>query len=112
MLFQGIGTSIDMKPYIFVIFQGGGGVGPPVPPPSGSAHGAHKYATFGRNKKSFDGHVDYRILIIFFFCNLQLLSSALFIQTQIPAGSVPPVVKWNRLSVLQDPYISYLALVE
>ena len=33
MLFQGIGTRIDMKPYIFVIFQGGGGVGPPAPPP-------------------------------------------------------------------------------
>ena len=34
--FQGIRTSIAKKPYIFVIFQGGGS-GPPVPHP-GSAH--------------------------------------------------------------------------
>ena len=33
--FQGIGTSIARKPYIFVIFQGGGGGGvrPPLSPP-------------------------------------------------------------------------------
>ena len=31
-IFQGIRTSIARKPYIFVIFQGGGGFGPPVPP--------------------------------------------------------------------------------
>ena len=37
MIFQGIRTSIAKKPYIFVIFQGGGGVEPPVLP-SGSAH--------------------------------------------------------------------------
>ena len=37
MIFQGIWTSIAKKPYIFVIFQGGGGAGAqgpdPVPPP-------------------------------------------------------------------------------
>ena len=34
VIFQGIGNSIDKKPYIFVIFQegGGGGSHPPVPP--------------------------------------------------------------------------------
>ena len=33
LVLQGIRTSIAKKPYIFVIFQGGGGVsGPPVPP--------------------------------------------------------------------------------
>ena len=37
MIFQGIGTSFAKKPYIFVIFQGGGESGPPVLP-SGSAH--------------------------------------------------------------------------
>ena len=31
--FQGIWTSIAKKPYIFVIFHGGGGVRPPVSPP-------------------------------------------------------------------------------
>ena len=31
MIFQGIRTSIAKKPFIFVIFQGGGS-GPPVPP--------------------------------------------------------------------------------
>ena len=37
--FKRIQTSISKKPYIFVIFQGGGvGFGPPVPT-SGSAHG-------------------------------------------------------------------------
>ena len=36
LIFQGIGTSIARKPYIFVIFQGGSG--PPVPPPLGSTH--------------------------------------------------------------------------
>ena len=39
VIFQGFRTSIAMKPYIFVIFQGGGGSGPLSPPPSsGSAH--------------------------------------------------------------------------
>ena len=34
MILQGIQTSIAKKPYIFVIFQeGGGGVRTPVPPP-------------------------------------------------------------------------------
>ena len=37
MIFQGIRTSIAKKPYIFVIFHGGGGMEPPVLP-SGSAH--------------------------------------------------------------------------
>ena len=38
MVLQGIQTNIAKKPYIFVIFEGGGGSGPPVPR-SGSAHG-------------------------------------------------------------------------
>ena len=38
VIFQGIWTRIAKKPYIFVIFQGGGGVRTPVPP-SGSVHG-------------------------------------------------------------------------
>ena len=33
MIFQGIRTSIGMKPYIFVIFFRGGGFGPPAPHP-------------------------------------------------------------------------------
>ena len=37
VILQGIRTSIVQKPYIFVIFQGGGGVRTPCPP-SGSAH--------------------------------------------------------------------------
>ena len=33
MIFQGIWTSVAKKPYIFVIFQGGGGgSGPHIPP--------------------------------------------------------------------------------
>ena len=32
MIFQGMWTSIVKKPFIFVIFQGGGGSGPPAPP--------------------------------------------------------------------------------
>ena len=36
MIFQRIRTGIAGKPYIFVIFQGGGGSGPPAP--SKSAH--------------------------------------------------------------------------
>ena len=36
-IFQGIRTCIARKPYIFVIFQGGGGVWIPCPP-SRSAH--------------------------------------------------------------------------
>ena len=36
-IFQGIWTCVSRKPYIFVIFQSGGGSGPPVPP-SGTAH--------------------------------------------------------------------------
>ena len=36
-LCQGIRTSIALKLYIFVIFQGGGGGGGPPVPPSGSA---------------------------------------------------------------------------
>ena len=35
VLFQGIRASIAMKPYIYVIFKGGG---PDPYPPSGSAH--------------------------------------------------------------------------
>ena len=39
VIFLWILTSIAEKPYIFVIFQGGGGSGQPAPPPlSGSAH--------------------------------------------------------------------------
>ena len=34
VIFQGVRTSIARKPYIFVIFQGGGGSGPPVPHPT------------------------------------------------------------------------------
>ena len=37
MIFKGIRTSIAKKPYILVIFQGGG-VRTPCPPPSGPAH--------------------------------------------------------------------------
>ena len=37
VIFKGFQTSIAMKPYKSVTFQGGGGSGPPVPP-SGSAH--------------------------------------------------------------------------
>ena len=37
VIFQGFRTSIAKKPYIFAIFQGGGGSGPPVPS-SGSTH--------------------------------------------------------------------------
>ena len=33
VIFQGIWTSSAKKPYIFVIFQGGGGSGPHAPPP-------------------------------------------------------------------------------
>ena len=33
VIFKGIQTSFAKKPYIFVIFQGGGGSGSPVPPP-------------------------------------------------------------------------------
>ena len=40
LVFQGIPTSIAKKPYIFVIFQGGGS-GPPALP-SGSAHAYSK----------------------------------------------------------------------
>ena len=36
VIFQGFRISIARKPYIFVIFQGGGGSGPPAP--SGSTH--------------------------------------------------------------------------
>ena len=36
---SGSGPVNAKKPYIFVIFQGGGGSGPTVPPPSWSAHG-------------------------------------------------------------------------
>ena len=36
-IFQGIQAYIARKSYIFLIFRGGGGFGPPVPP-SGSAH--------------------------------------------------------------------------
>ena len=44
-IFQGIRTSIiAKKPYIFVIFQGGGS-GPPVPHPCGSAHVEAFYST-------------------------------------------------------------------
>ena len=32
MIFQGIWTSIAKKPYIFIIFQGGGGAHPPLDP--------------------------------------------------------------------------------
>ena len=32
VVLQGIRTNIAKKPYVFVIFQGGGGSGPPVPP--------------------------------------------------------------------------------
>ena len=38
MICLGIRTSIAKKPYIFVIFSGGGGVRTPCPPPSGSAN--------------------------------------------------------------------------
>ena len=38
VIFQGIRTSIAKKPYIFEIFQGGGGVRRTLSPPSGSAH--------------------------------------------------------------------------
>ena len=49
-------TSISKKPYIFVIFLGGGS-GPPVPPPSGSAHGEvdikqYKIKKDGKDQKS------------------------------------------------------------
>ena len=37
-VFQEIQTSNTRKPYIFVIFRGGGGIRTPCPPPSGSAH--------------------------------------------------------------------------
>ena len=42
VIFQGIWTSFANKPYIFEIFQGGGGFRPPVPP-SGSAHDLAAY---------------------------------------------------------------------
>ena len=32
VIFQGIRNSTAKKPYVFVIFSGGGGLGPPVPP--------------------------------------------------------------------------------
>ena len=44
MIFQGILTSIAYKPYILMIFQGGGGPDP-CPPPSGSAYEKHLYTT-------------------------------------------------------------------
>ena len=38
MIFKGIRTSIAKKPYIFVIFQGGGGGSRPPVRPSGPVH--------------------------------------------------------------------------
>ena len=45
MIFKGILTSIAKKPYIFVIFSGGGGSGPPAPP-SGSVHVTEQHLEF------------------------------------------------------------------
>ena len=46
LIFQGIGTSIAKKPYIFVIFQGG----PDPGPPSGSAHRVSVNVTGDKDK--------------------------------------------------------------
>ena len=45
-MFQGICTSIAKKPYIFVIFQGGGGSGPPVPTFGSMHEGRESELTF------------------------------------------------------------------
>ena len=45
VIFQRVRTSIAKKPYIFVIFHGGGGVRTPCPP-SGSAHEMPHNAAF------------------------------------------------------------------
>ena len=72
-------TSIAKKPYIFVIFQGGGGYGPPAPPLSGFAHGHQlmDLRIWFSNHLAEDERAGCFTLIVFFLLGVCLCSVSL-----------------------------------